>query len=131
MQINDLKEDLINDLKQELKDYELKLKQQASVEYAVNSANEIVFKKHIIAIMEFQMYLSDTTIEILLLCDDLLDRLYKGCIYYTGEITAVQVDLIEFLLEQSIRRIVAEQNLWEELKQWLITRRIKIQKMII
>ena len=111
MQINDLKEDLINDLKQELKDYELKLKQQASVEYAVNSANEIVFKKHIIAIMEFQMYLSDTTIETLLLCDDLLDRLYKGCIYYTGEITAVQVDLIEFLLEQSIRRIVAEQNL--------------------
>ena len=110
MQINDLKQDLINDLKQELKDYELKLKQQASVEYAVNSANEIVFKKHIIAIMEFQMYLSDTTIETLLLCDDLLDRLYKGCIYYTGEITAVQVDLIEFLLEQSIRSIVAEQN---------------------
>ena len=111
MQINDLKQDLINDLKQELKDYELKLKQQASVEYAVNSANEIVFKKHIIAIMEFQMYLSDTTIGTLLLCDDLLGKVYKGCIYYTGEITAVQVDLIEFLLEQSIRRIVAEQNL--------------------
>jgi len=130
MEFKDLKQDLINDLKQEFKDYELKLKQQGNVEYAVNSANEIVFKKHIIAIMEFQMYLSDTTIEALLLCDDLLDKLYKGCIYYTGEITAVQVDLIEFLLEQSIRKIVAEQNLWEELKQWLITRKIKTQKII-
>ena len=128
MQINDLKEDLINDLKQELKDYELKLKQQASVEYAVNSANEIVFKKHIIAIMEFQMYLSDTTIETLLLCDDLLDRLYKGCIYYTGEITVVQVDLIEFLLEQSISKIVAEQNLCEELEQWLKINKKTIMK---
>lgn len=129
MEYKDLKQDLINDLKQEFKDYELKLKQQGSVEYAVNSANEIVFKKHIIAIIEFQMYLSDTTIETLLLCDDLLDKLYKGCIYYTGEITAVQVDLIEFLLEQSIRRIVAEQNLWEELKQWLKVRKTKMQKM--
>ena len=62
MEFKDLKQDLLNDLKQELKDYELKLKQQSSVEYAVNSANEIVFKKHIIAIMEFQMYLSDTKI---------------------------------------------------------------------
>ena len=128
MQINDLKEDLINDLKQELKDYELKLKQQASVEYAVNLANEIVFQKHIIAIMEFQMYLSDTTIETLLLCDDLLDRLYKGCIYYTGEITVVQVDLIEFLLEQSISKIVAEQNLCEELEQWLKINKKTIMK---
>ena len=111
MEFKDLKQNLINEIKQEFKDYELKLKQQGSVDYAVNSANEIVFKKHIIAIIEFKMYLSDTTIETLLLCDDLLDKLYKGCIYYTGEITAVQVDLIEFLLEQSIRKIVAEQNL--------------------